>query len=346
MQPTQHILILRFSAMGDVAMTVPVLKALLVQYPQLEVTMLSNQKLAPFFSDIPRCYFSPVYLKAQHKGVVGLWRLYKELLKGKKFDAIADLHNVLRTTILRKYFLLSGIKNAVIDKGRAHKKKLTKRTHKELVQLPTSHQRYAAVFEQLGFPIDFSKATILLNRKPTIQLFFDQLDTSKILVGIAPFAQHAQKMLPLHQMKMLVAELASRKNLQLLFFGGGEAEATVLEEWQQTYPGTFNIAEKYTFQEELHILQQLKVMVSMDSANMHIASMYSIPVVSIWGATHPFAGFYGWKQDPENIVQLSLECRPCSIFGNKICYRGDFACMSGINTEMILQKLEPYLKTF
>ena len=346
MQSTQHILLLRLSAMGDVAMTVPVLKALLDQYPLVEITVLSNPMLAPFFSDIPRCYFVPVYLKARHKGVVGLWRLYKELLNGKKIDAIADLHNVLRTTILRKYFLLSGIKNAVIDKGRADKKKLTVRTHKKLVQLPTSHERYASVFAQLGFPIDLSKATTHSNRKPSIQPFFDQLDTSKLLVGIAPFAQHAQKMLPLHQMKMLVAELASRKNLQLLFFGGSGAEATILEEWEQAYPGTLNIAGKYSFQQELGILQQLKVMVSMDSANMHIASIYGIPVVSIWGATHPFAGFYGWKQDPENIVQLSLECRPCSVFGNKICYRGDFACMVGINTEMVLQKLEPFLKTF
>jgi ADP-heptose:LPS heptosyltransferase len=150
-------------------------------------------------------------------------------------------------------------------------------------------------------------------------------------------------MYPLGQMKLLVAELATRENIQLLFFGGRGAEATELERWQQMYLGTLNVAGKYSFEEELQFIKQLTVMVSMDSANMHLASMFGIPVVSIWGATHPFAGFYGWQQNPEQQVQISLECRPCSVFGNKKCFRGDFACMTGISTEMILSKLEPFL---
>ena len=345
MQARQHILVLRFSAMGDVAMTVPVIKAVLDQYPQLEITMLSNVMLAPLFQNIPRCNFIPVFLKAQHKGVVGLWKLYKELLKGNKIDAIADLHNVLRTAILRKYFLLSDITNAVIDKDRPAKKKLTARFNKTLLQLPTSHERYAAVFEALGYPIDFTRTTPISIKHLLKGDLNNWLDPTKIIVGIAPFAQHAQKMYPLEQMKLLITELVSRKNIQLLFFGGKGAEATELEQWQKLYPGSLNVAGKYSFEEELQIIQQLNVMVSMDSANMHLASMYGIPVVSIWGATHPFAGFYGWQQNPEQQVQISLECRPCSVFGNKKCFRGDFACMTGISKEMILLKLAPFINT-
>lgn len=329
--------------MGDVAMTVPVLKALLDQHPQLEVTVLSNPMFAPLFKGITRCNFIPVYLKAQHKGVVGLWKLYKELLKGKKIDAVADVHNVLRTAILRKYFLLSDIKNAVIDKGRADKKKLTARHHKALVQLPTSHERYAAVFAELGFTVDLSKPSNAVITKTTPNFLKSILTSGKTLVGIAPFAQHDQKMFPLPKMELLLAELAANNNIQLLFFGGKGAEATKLAMWEQQFKGSINIAGKYSFEEELQLIQQLKVMVSMDSANMHLASVYGIPVVSIWGATHPYAGFYGWQQDPTLIVQLALECRPCSVFGNKKCYRGDFACMNGINTAMILQKLAPFI---
>ena len=345
MQARQHILVLRFSAMGDVAMTVPVIKALLDQHPHLEITMLSNPMLAPLFQNIPRCNFIPVFLKAQHKGVVGLWKLYKELLKGKKIDAIADLHNVLRTAILRKYFLLSDIANAVIDKDRPAKKKLTARFNKILVQLPTSHERYASVFRALGYAIDFSRPTPVIINHSLQGDFRNRLDPNKIIVGIAPFAQHAQKMYPLGQMKLLITELVSRKNIQLLFFGGKGAEAAELEQWQKMYPGSLNVAGKYSFEEELQIIQQLNVMVSMDSANMHLASMYGIPVVSIWGATHPFAGFYGWQQNPEQQVQISLECRPCSVFGNKKCFRGDFACMTGISKEMILLKLDPFINS-
>lgn len=76
--------------------------------------------------------------------------------------------------------------------------------------------------------------------------------------------------------------------------------------------------------EELILMSNLDVMVSMDSANMHLASLTGTPVVSVWGATHPYAGFLGCNQKEENAVQVSMPCRPCSIFGNKPCQRGDY----------------------
>ena len=112
-----------------------------------------------------------------------------------------------------------------------------------------------------------------------------------------------------------------------------------MEEWSNEIPCSFNVAGKISFKEELQLISQLTLMVSMDSANMHLASIYGVPVVSIWGATHPFAGFYGWRQDVNNIVQADLFCRPCSVFGNKPCYRGDHACMQMISTDMVKQKI-------
>jgi ADP-heptose:LPS heptosyltransferase len=78
----------------------------------------------------------------------------------------------------------------------------------------------------------------------------------------------------------------------------------------------------------------------MDSGNMHLASLYGVPVVSIWGATHPFAGFYGFGQDHSNAVQADLYCRPCSVFGNKPCYRGDWACMHMIEPRQVIDKVD------
>lgn len=72
---------------------------------------------------------------------------------------------------------------------------------------------------------------------------------------------------------------------------------------------------------------------------MHLASLVETPVVSVWGATHPYAGFYGYKQDLNNIVQAELFCRPCSIYGNKPCYRGNYECMELINPEIIVSKV-------
>ena len=81
----------------------------------------------------------------------------------------------------------------------------------------------------------------------------------------------------------------------------------------------------------------------MDSSNMHIASMVGIPVVSIWGATHPYAGFMGWKQNESNAIQVDLPCRPCSIFGNKPCFRNDYACLQSITPKMIVEHIEEVL---
>ena len=91
-------------------------------------------------------------------------------------------------------------------------------------------------------------------------------------------------------------------------------------------------------------MSHLDVMLSMDSANMHLASLVATPVVSVWGATHPYAGFMGWNQNPENVIQIPLECRPCSIFGQKACLRGDYACMNRIAPETIVEQIEKNLK--
>ena len=87
------------------------------------------------------------------------------------------------------------------------------------------------------------------------------------------------------------------------------------------------------------MMGQLDVMLSMDSANMHLASLVGTRVVSVWGGTHPYAGFLGWSQKTEDCAQLDMPCRPCSVYGNKPCLRGDYACMNGITPSQILEKL-------
>jgi ADP-heptose:LPS heptosyltransferase len=96
-------------------------------------------------------------------------------------------------------------------------------------------------------------------------------------------------------------------------------------------------------QQELILMSHLDVMISMDSSNMHLASLTNTPVISIWGATHPFAGFMGWNQDPANVIQVSLPCRPCSIYGQKKCLRGDYACLRQIQPQTITDRVEAIL---
>lgn len=325
--------------MGDVAMTVPVIKNLLNQNPGVEVTVVSAKAFEPFFSNIERCNFFGASLKEEHKGLRGLYRLYRQIHSHcKSIDGIADLHNVIRSKTLCAFFKFSGKRIAKIDKGRADKKRLTQNEKKVLKQLPTTHERYANVFRKLGFTINLQKENSFKPREALPEKFISEVGINNSLIGIAPFAKHAEKTYPLERMATIVQLLNQQGNNKLLLFGGGQYEKELLEQWEKNFSGTYSVAGKYSLKEELQIISNLRLMVSMDSGNMHLASMYGVPVVSIWGATHPFAGFLGWAQGNGSVIQKELSCRPCSVFGNKPCFRGDLACME-IAPEKIIEKL-------
>ncbi|MEO6478823.1 MAG: glycosyltransferase family 9 protein [Ferruginibacter sp.] len=333
---------IRFSSMGDVAMTVPVIKNLLVQNQQLRITVVSNHFLQPLFDGLERCHFHPAFLKGKHKGLAGLLSLQKELKKQGSFDAIADLHNVLRSTIITNLFRLSGHTIAVLDKGRAEKKLLTQKKDKVFRQLTPMHERYAMVFRNIGLPLQLETSIPVYDKKIIPDALNSVFVSGKKIIAVAPFAQYKEKMYPLEKMKMVVQQLAA--NNIVLLFGGGKNEAVVLQEWEMEIFSVFNVANRYSFADELAIISNVDVMISMDSANMHLASLFNVPVVSIWGATHRFAGFYGWAQEVENIAEIELYCRPCSVFGNKPCYRGDHACMNTLNEDLIVKKVKRLLE--
>lgn len=333
----QHILAIRFSALGDVAMTVPVLKCLLQQHPHLEITMVSVPFHAPLFFGIERLHFYAADVKNKYKGISGLWQLSMQIKKDVKYAAIADLHDVLRTKILRTFL---GGKIAVINKGRKQKKELTKYPNKKLRQLPTTFERYAKVFQQLGYPVSLQKECGIISLPQDNKIFNKE---NNILIGVAPFARHQMKMYPLQKMKTVVENLSSNKITTILLFGS-KAEAEILQSWKDEHPNIHIIAGNYSFQEELNIISQLQVMVSMDSANMHLASLYGVPVVSVWGGTHPYMGFYGWGQHAHNAVQINLPCRPSSVFGKAPCpVHGINGCMQDVSPQMIIQKVQSVL---
>jgi len=335
----KHILVIRLSAIGDVAMTVPVLQQLLQQNPGVQITVLTQKFLAPLFEPLERTTVYTIETKGKHKGIKGLYKLYRELKKQNRFDAIADLHNVLRSKVISFLFKTAGIKTVSIDKGRKEKKQITAKENKQLVQLKTSFQRYADVFNSLGLPLKLNTSQYPFS-KPTLPATAVSLFTqSKKNICIAPFAKHEEKMYPVTRMKAMVKKLWENKRYQVFLLGGGKNEITILNDWEKEFPGIINLAGKFSFKEELAVISNMDVMVSMDSANMHLASLFGVTVVSVWGATHPFTGFYGWAQPAENAVQIGLYCRPCSVFGNKPCYRGDHACMEQLPEEKIMEKI-------
>lgn len=339
-----RILVIRLSALGDVAMTVPVIDSVARRYPQLEITVLSKPFMSPLFGQMPaNVRFQGVDVD-RYKGAGGLFRLFRELKK-ERYDAVADLHDVLRSKLLRTLFALCGTKTTHIDKGRKEKKELTRARNKKLVPLTSSFKRYADVFRQLGFPIEAAFRSIYGEGKGEAGLFraVTGLPDGKHWIGIAPFAAHAGKILPESTLTKLIEEAASHKDRKIFLFGGGKDEAEKLERWSKPYDNVVSLAGKLKLSGELSLMSHLEVMVCMDSANMHLASLTGTPVVSVWGATHPFAGFMGWGQSLDNAVQTDLPCRPCSIFGNKPCLRGDYACLTEISAQDIAKKIESSL---
>ena len=322
------VLITRFSAVGDVAMTIPLLYSLCASYPGHRFIFVSRERFGQFFINKPKNLdFIGINL-AEYKGFYGLYRLYRELSKHNP-DMLADLHDVLRTKILRRYFrLLSRIKVKSIDKGRKEKKALTK-PESEKVALKSTFERYRDVFTSLGLPFEPHFTSLFNEGKGNIDDFATIIPAkeSDRWVGIAPFARHDGKIYPLKKMEQVVAQLSQLDNIKLFFFGNGPKEESTINEWCNKYPNTISFIGKSNFNGELRLISHLDAMICMDSANMHMASLTGTPAISIWGATSPIAGFLGWRQQEEDCIGLPLECRPCSIFGNKPCRFGDYRCM-------------------
>jgi ADP-heptose:LPS heptosyltransferase len=339
----EHILVIRFSALGDVAMVVPVVWALAHQYPDIRITVLSRKFARPLFDDLaPNVNFMEADLKTEYHGVIGLNALYRRLT-AKQFTKIADLHNVLRSEYLRMRFNLGRYRVEHIHKHRGQRRKLVKNKIKQ--QLPTSFESYAEVFERLGYPIDIKQfKSIFPEEGGNLNLLPKEIGPKKNFeqwIGIAPFAAHEGKIYPPRLMEQVIFQLIQKyPNVRIFLFGMGENENKYFPIWAAQYHQCQSV-QRYCegMYQELILMSHLNVMLSMDSANMHLASLAGIPVVSVWGATHPMAGFLGFNQETDNAIQIDLECRPCSIFGNKPCRRGDYACLQNIPPERIVERI-------
>ncbi|MCL1969084.1 MAG: glycosyltransferase family 9 protein [Bacteroidetes bacterium] len=322
------ILIVRFSAMGDVAIAAAVMKEIAVQNPDIRFVFATRAFFAPFFKNIANLEVFPVDFKEKYKGLRGIFKLYKDLHKHCKIDAVADLHNVLRTKLLRYYFRFSfkKIKTVTINKGRKEKRNLCNIKNLTKTPLKPTWQRYADVFNQLGVKTVVEPTPIPFNPEKVKK------------IGVSPFAKHKGKMYPQELMEKVLEIL--NNNYEIYLFGGGKQEQELCEKWQEKYKNIYSLVGKYTLSEELDFIPCLDVMLSMDSAGMHLASLCNIPCVSVWGATHTFSGFVGFGQENNPQIQLDLPCRPCSVYGNKPCKYKNYRCLWGIEPEKIVQGLK------
>lgn len=344
-QDKKRILVIRLSAMGDCALAVPVLIRLIKKYPHLQISVVTKAFFVPIFKVLPpSVQVIAAHTKREHKGMIGIYRLSRELKK-MGVDAIADLHNVLRSKLLCAFFSLSKVKTATIDKGRAEKKALTRTENKVFKPLKTTPQRYAEVFEELGYPIDLEEQVVIEKPKPSEAVRKFKRDSTKKWIGIAPFAAHNPKTYPLDLMKEVLDYLNGQDGYKILLFGGGKKEKEKLENLSAPYKNVENITGRFSFEEEIQLIAHLQLMISMDSGNGHLAALFDIPVITIWGATHPYAGFAPFGQPQANQLLPDLKkypLLPTSVFGNKEM-EGYEEVMRSIAPEKIINRIQQIL---
>jgi ADP-heptose:LPS heptosyltransferase len=337
-RPT-HILVIRLSALGDAAMTVPVLRVVAETYPDLKFTVVSRVFYKPIFDGIPNVKFLEADVYGKHKGI-GLLKLAKEAKK-LGVDAVADLHSVIRSKVITNFLGYSGIRTATIDKGRAEKKELTKAGRSVFKPLKSTHQRYADVFESLGLPIDLQTHQFpkKKNLGPNVKALMN-LEPKK-RIGIAPFAAFKSKMYPLNMMTEVIRKLDATSNFQVFLFGGGKEEKELLQKIESQFDSVVSVANIFSFEEELGLISNLDIMIAMDSGNGHLAALFGIPTITLWGVTHPYAGFVPFQQPEENQLlanQDKYPLIPTSIYGNKFPKEYENA-IATIPSDAVLERL-------
>ena len=336
-----RLLVIRTSAMGDVALMAPVIKAMRISFPSAEMTIVTSKAFLPFFpsDDKGLCFFTPDF-RGRHKGIAGLIRLFFDLRLTGKFDHILDLHNVLRTKFLRGIYTASGVPVSSISKGRAEKRDLIKGRRK--VRLKHTVERYADVFRSAGYMVDPFVGTAIEPEGTLPVWLTGDLRSALLKIGVAPFARHPLKTWPEDYMIKLLRKISSDINARFYVFGAPD-EKERADIFCSEVPGSTVVSGRLDLGQELLLMRNLDLMIAMDSSNMHMAALTGTRVLSIWGATDPLAGFGAWMQPDNYAVRIAaddLTCRPCTVYGKGTCRRGDFACMNWLTPEKVFKMIE------
>jgi len=337
---------LRFSAMGDVALLTPVLQNLSQEYPNVRITLVTRPKFSGLFKKLNGIEIFCADLDRDFKGLAGIWRLSRKL-QTLKPTMVIDVHDHLRTKLLRTFFRFSGTPIIVFDKGRKEKKNLIRQKNKVGFALTTTIDRYKQAIKKAGFNLSMEIMPPLkfISSFESLPQIIHPL-RNKRWIGVAPFAAHFTKLWPLEKFEEVIHSFLNHSDVTFLLFGGGNSEKSKLSEFETRYSNCINLAGRFSLEEEISIINHLDIMVCVDSSNMHLASLAGVPVLSIWGGTHTMTGFGPFPNQFNRTIEVPVEhlnCRPCSVYGLSSCPRGDHACMTQISSEQVREELKGML---
>ncbi|WCL50581.1 glycosyltransferase family 9 protein [Leptospira sp. GIMC2001] len=341
-----NLLVLRFSAMGDVALMTPALVAIAAAYPNVQLTVVTRGNFSPFFYNIPNVNVIGINLK-KYRGIMGVYYLFHELNVLGPYHSVIDLHASLRSRLISLFFWFKGVNIFKIIKGRREKQQHIRRFKKKLKPIPHTVERYLSVFRKSGLDAPIRKGPWINvdgDAKMYAKDFFKSLGIDKksgLWIGFAPFAGHKLKEWPLHKSEKLIPMIIEEFPEAKIFLFGSKDEAPILQTLRRNFEQVFLVTGgKLGIRGELGIMEKMDIMIGMDSSNVHIAALMKKPVIGLYGTTHPFSGFGPFAQEDTGVLQVDLPCRPCSIYGNTTCFRKDFACMEMINPQDVIRRIK------
>ena len=314
------ILIIRFSSIGDIVLTTPVIRCLKKQLQGAEIHYLSKK----YFMDV---LLANPYIDKLHLLEENLSDTISSL-REENFDLVIDLHNNLRTLIIKTRL---GVKSKSFDKLNWQKWLLV---NFKVNRMPATHivDRYLDTVRFLGIKNDDKGLDYFINEEYDLRTLLPS--THLHYVGLVIGAQHATKRLPQHQLIKLCKDL--RQPVVLL--GGPDDQLRGAEICDSAGKHVFNGCGKFTLDQSAYLVKMARQIISHDTGLMHIAAAFKKPVISIWGNTVPQFGMYPYKTTESIIVEVNdLHCRPCSKIGYKKCPLGHFKCMNDIDISFVIK---------
>ncbi len=341
------VLVTRFEALSDVITTIPVLYDACIANPGLTVVMLTRKSMTGLFLDPPSNLVVHGEPYDRFKKPLSILAIVRELHAQYGFEAFVDLQGIFKTSVARAWCRFKGLKVSVIDHGRLEKGRLTRKHGKLMLPVRHTVDRYRDAMKNAGVYMLHNFKGLFADMPPSPAVYAaitKPKQEGEVWIGIAPFAKYKGKIYPLNLMEQVLRELSGRSHVTVFLYGGGPYEHKILSEWARKYPSTISLAgERHGFGVEMALLHDLDLLITMDSANMHLASLVGTPVVTLWGATHPYCGYSGWNIPEENNVQLPMPCRPCALYGNKPCLTGDYRCLANIKPEVVTRRVDSLL---
>lgn len=338
------VLVTKFREFTDVIMTLPVIYSACGSNPDTEFILVTRTSLTSLFINPPSNLRVEGVKFSQYRGMGGVTRLWKYLKDTYKPNYYVSLDEGTFFKALVAIARLGGTGCSILRPAPS-KRQLIRKNNKIMLPLLTARSRYREAFFRVGIPIqEHFHGLYGKGGKGDPQLFAPVTPPpakDEIWIGIAPFAKHKGKSYPLEQMEEVLSILEKEvNNLKIILFGGGDEERQLLADWSSRHSIAISPAvARLGFPAELSLLSYLDVMLTMDSANMHLASLVGVPVVTIWGATHPYCGFKGWHQNESGTISLPMPCRPCSLYGDRACHRGDYHCLTSIKPRFVADKV-------